>query len=303
LAIPNKIILIIAGPTAVGKTDLCINLAKKFNTVIISSDSRQFFQEINIGTAKPSEKELDSVPHYFIGNKSIQDTYNVRMYETEALDCISSLFEKKDFLILTGGSGLYIDAVVDGLDPIPDINQGIRDELNLMYAKNGIKYLQDLLEKLDPVYFTKVDRQNPQRLIRSLEVCLETGLPFSSFRTRKKVNRPFKTIKVALNRDRDELYKRIDQRMDGMITKGLFEEAMAMYPYKNLNALNTVGYKEIFGFFDGEYDKEEAVRLLKRNSRRYAKRQLTWLKRDKTYHWFHPDAINDIVAMVKSQMG
>lgn len=303
MAIPNKIILIIAGPTAVGKTDLCINLAKKFNTVIISSDSRQFFQEINIGTAKPSEKELDSVPHYFIGNKSIQDTYNVRMYETEALDCISSLFEKKDFLILTGGSGLYIDAVVDGLDPIPDINQGIRDELNLMYAKNGIKYLQDLLEKLDPVYFTKVDRQNPQRLIRSLEVCLETGLPFSSFRTRKKVNRPFKTIKVALNRDRDELYKRIDQRMDGMITKGLFEEAMAMYPYKNLNALNTVGYKEIFGFFDGEYDKEEAVRLLKRNSRRYAKRQLTWLKRDKTYHWFHPDAINDIVAMVKSQMG
>jgi tRNA dimethylallyltransferase len=302
LTILNKIILIIAGPTAVGKTDLCINLAKKFNTDIISSDSRQFFQEINIGTAKPSEKELDMVTHYFIGNKSIKDAYNVRMYEAEALDCISSLFKEKDFLILTGGSGLYIDAVVDGLDPIPDVNQEIREKLNLMYAKNGIYYLQDLLEKLDPVYFATVDRQNPQRLIRSLEVCLDTGLPFSSFRTRKKAVRPFKTIKIALNRDREELYERIDQRMDSMIAKGLFEEATEMYSYRDLNALNTVGYKEVFGYLDGEYDKDEAVRLLKRNSRRYAKRQLTWLKRDKTYHWFHPDDIKGILTTVEAQM-
>tara|TARA_R110002096_G_scaffold254398_1_gene447661 strand:+ start:3577 stop:4488 length:912 start_codon:yes stop_codon:yes gene_type:complete len=298
----NKIILVIAGPTAVGKTDLCINLAKKFNTVIISSDSRQFFREINIGTAKPTAGELAKVPHYFIGNKSIHDAYDVKMYESEALNCINDLFIEKDLLILTGGSGLYTDAVVEGLDHIPEVGQEIREKLNALYAKEGIQPLQELISKLDPDYFNIVDKQNPQRLIRALEVCQGTGLPFSSFRVKKKVSRPFKTIKLALIRDREELYQRIDQRMDSMIRNGLFEEAKEMYPYKDLNALNTVGYKEIFAYLDGEYDKEEAIRLLKRNSRRYAKRQVTWLKRDKAYHWFHPDEINSMLSLIKDQM-
>ncbi|EPR68003.1 tRNA (adenosine(37)-N6)-dimethylallyltransferase MiaA [Cyclobacterium qasimii] len=298
----NKIILVIAGPTAVGKTDLCINLAKKFNTVIISSDSRQFFQEINIGTAKPSEKELAMVPHYFIGNKSIHDPYDVKRYESEALGCINSLFKEKDLLILTGGSGMYTDAIVEGLDQMPKIASGIREELNAVYAKEGITHLQEMLIKLDPDYFAVVDKQNPQRLIRALEVCLGTGLPFSSYRVKKKVVRPFKTVKIALNRDREELYERIDRRMDNMIQEGLFEEASEMYPYRDLNALNTVGYKEIFAYLDGAYDKEEAIRLLKRNSRRYAKRQVTWLNKDKTYHWFHPDEINDMLDLINAQI-
>ncbi|GEO22992.1 tRNA dimethylallyltransferase 1 [Cyclobacterium qasimii] len=292
----------IAGPTAVGKTDLCINLAKKFNTVIISSDSRQFFQEINIGTAKPSEKELAMVPHYFIGNKSIHDPYDVKRYESEALGCINSLFKEKDLLILTGGSGMYTDAIVEGLDQMPKIASGIREELNAVYAKEGITHLQEMLIKLDPDYFAVVDKQNPQRLIRALEVCLGTGLPFSSYRVKKKVVRPFKTVKIALNRDREELYERIDRRMDNMIQEGLFEEASEMYPYRDLNALNTVGYKEIFAYLDGAYDKEEAIRLLKRNSRRYAKRQVTWLNKDKTYHWFHPDEINDMLDLINAQI-
>lgn len=295
----NKIILVIAGPTAVGKTDLCINLAKKFNTVIISSDSRQFFQEINIGTAKPSKEELDMVPHYFIGNKSIHEPYDVRSYEVEALSCIGDLFKRKDLLILTGGSGLYTDAVVNGLDEMPRIAPEIRQGLNLLYAKEGIVPLQEMLKKLDPDYYDKVDLQNPQRLIRALEVCQGTGKAFSDFRVRKKVERPFKTIKIALNRDREELYQRIDSRMDKMIAEGLFKEAEEMYPFKNKNALNTVGYKEIFGYLEGEYDKDEAIRLLKRNSRRYAKRQVTWLKRDEAYHWFHPDDINGILSLVQ----
>ncbi|WP_339901861.1 tRNA (adenosine(37)-N6)-dimethylallyltransferase MiaA [uncultured Cyclobacterium sp.] len=295
----NKIILVIAGPTAVGKTDLCINLAKKFNTVIISSDSRQFFQEINIGTAKPSKEELDMVPHYFIGNKSIHDHYDVRSYEIEALSCIGDLFKRKDLLLLTGGSGLYTDAVVNGLDEMPIIAPEIRQELNLLFAKEGIAPLQEMLKKLDPDYYENVDLQNPQRLIRALEVCQGTGKAFSEFRVRKKVKRPFKTIKIALNRDREELYQRIDSRMDKMIADGLFIEAEEMYPFKNRNALNTVGYKEIFGYLEGEYDKDEAIRLLKRNSRRYAKRQVTWLKRDEAYHWFHPDDINGILSLVQ----
>lgn len=289
----------IAGPTAVGKTDLCINLAKKFNTVIISSDSRQFFQEINIGTAKPSKEDLAKVRHYFIGNKSIHEPYDVRSYEVDALSCIGDLFKRKDLLILTGGSGLYTDAVVNGLDEMPKITPEIRQELNILYAKEGIIPLQVMLKKLDPDYYDKVDLQNPQRLIRALEVCQGTGRAFSDFRVRKKVERPFKTIKVALNRDRDELYQRIDSRMDKMIAEGLFEEAKEMHPFKNRNALKTVGYKEIFGYLEGEYDKKEAVRLLKRNSRRYAKRQLTWLKRDEAYHWFHPDDINGILSLVQ----
>ncbi|WP_163378306.1 tRNA (adenosine(37)-N6)-dimethylallyltransferase MiaA [Cyclobacterium sp. SYSU L10401] len=298
----NKILLVVAGPTAVGKTDLCINLAKKFNTAIISSDSRQFFREMNVGTAKPDKKDLHQVPHYFINNKSIHEAYDVKAFEKEAMDLLNRLFLDQDLLIMTGGSGLYIDAVVDGLDEMPAIDLQIREKLNLEYRKNGLPELQKKLLDLDPDYYRQVDLNNPQRLIRALEVCLSTGEPFSRFRIKRKKYRPFQALKIALNRDRGELYDRIDQRMDEMIQHGLFEEAAQLYPYRELNALQTVGYKEIFGNLDGEYDKKEAIRLLKRNSRRYAKRQLTWLRKDPDYTWFHPDSYPEILAWVLAHM-
>ncbi|MBD3627348.1 tRNA (adenosine(37)-N6)-dimethylallyltransferase MiaA [Cyclobacterium sp.] len=298
----NKILLVVAGPTAVGKTDLCINLAKKFNTSIISSDSRQFFREMNVGTAKPGTEDLKKVPHFFIDNKSIHDPYDVKAFEKDALHLIEKLFIDQDLLIMTGGSGLYIDAVVDGLDEMPETDQQIREELNLKYRNGGLPALQNRLLDLDPEYFHQVDLNNPQRLIRALEVCLSTGKPFSRFRKKSKKSRPFRALKIALSRDRKELYARIDQRMDEMIRNGLFEEAAQLYPHRELNALQTVGYKEIFGYLDREYDREEAIRLLKRNSRRYAKRQLTWLRRDPDYVWFHPQSFTDILSWILVQM-
>ncbi|NHE55724.1 tRNA (adenosine(37)-N6)-dimethylallyltransferase MiaA [Cyclobacterium plantarum] len=298
----NKILLVVAGPTAVGKTDLCINLAKKFNTSIISSDSRQFFREMNVGTAKPGTEDLKKVPHFFIDNKSIHDPYDVKAFEKDALHLIGNLFIDQDLLVMTGGSGLYIDAVVDGLDEMPETDQQIREELNLKYRNGGLPELQNRLLDLDPEYFQQVDLNNPQRLIRALEVCLSTGKPFSRFRKKSKKSRPFRTLKIALSRDREELYARIDQRMDEMIRNGLFEEAAQLYPYRELNALQTVGYKEIFGYLDREYDREEAIRLLKRNSRRYAKRQLTWLRRDPDYVWFHPQSYTEIQSWILAQI-
>ncbi|WP_209331951.1 tRNA (adenosine(37)-N6)-dimethylallyltransferase MiaA [Lunatimonas salinarum] len=296
-------LLIISGPTAVGKTDLCINLAKKFNTFIISADSRQFFKEMNIGTAKPSPELLQKATHYFINSLSIHDSYDVRQYENEVLDLLNLKFPDYNPIILSGGSGLYIDAVVVGLDDMPQIDPKWRMELVFRLEKNGLRPLQEQLQSLDPVYYATVDLQNPQRIIRALEVCLGTGKRYSSFRTKKKSKRPFKTIKLALARDREELYQRINQRMDQMIAEGLFEEAEKLYPFRTCNALQTVGYTEIFGFMDGLYDREEAVRLLKRNSRRYAKRQLTWLRKDPEYHWFHPDQEEKIVDFIYRQMG
>lgn len=295
--------MVIAGPTAVGKTDLCINLAKKFNTAIISSDSRQFFREMNVGTAKPSQESLEEAPHYFIGNKSIHEPFDVRAFEREATCLMTNLFAERELLILTGGSGLYIDAVVDGLDEMPEIPTEIREQLNHEFQTQGLTKLQERLQKLDPAYYQTVDRKNPHRLIRALEVCIGTGKTFSSFRTKRKKNRPFRALKIALNRDRAELYDRIDSRMDDMIRQGLFEEAARLFPFRRLNALQTVGYKEVFGYLEGAYDKEEAVRLLKRNSRRYAKRQLTWLRRDSEYAWFHPDEWNQILQWISDQSG
>ncbi|WP_394333692.1 tRNA (adenosine(37)-N6)-dimethylallyltransferase MiaA [Cyclobacterium xiamenense] len=285
----NHILLVIAGPTAVGKTDLCINLAKKFNTAIISADSRQFFREMDIGTAKPGKDVLAQVTHYFIGNKSIHQPYDVRDFEQDALDLMERLFKEHELLILTGGSGLYLDALLKGLHEMPSIDPEIRDKLNCEYRQFGLPYLQQQLALLDPAYYQQVDLQNPQRLIRALEVCLGTGRPYSDFRKKRKSPRFFRSIKIALDRERQELYDRIDRRMDEMIRQGLFSEAERLYPYRHLNALQTVGYKEVFGFLEGSYDREEAVRLLKRNSRRYAKRQLTWFRKDPDYTWFHPD--------------
>ena len=294
----NKTLLIIAGPTAVGKTDLCINLAKKFNTNIISADSRQFYREINIGTAKPSKEQLTEAKHYFIDTLSIHEDYDVGKFETDALALLETLFEHQSLVIMTGGSGLYLDAVARGFDAIPAVDKSVRAALNALYEQEGLSVIQDRLRDLDPDYYATVDPHNPQRLIRALEVCLGTGKPYSSFRKKRTIPRSFDIIKIALERDREELYQRIDLRMDQMIAEGLFEEAAALYPYRSHNALQTVGYKEIFGYLDGEYDKQEAIRLLKRNSRRYAKRQMTWFRKDADYHWFHPSQTQEIIDFV-----
>jgi tRNA dimethylallyltransferase len=298
----NKTLLIIAGPTAVGKTDLCINLAKKFNTNIISADSRQFYKEINIGTAKPSMEQLAEAKHYFIDTLSIEEDYDVGKFETEALALLDHLFQDQTLVIMTGGSGLYLDAVAKGFDAIPPVDKSVRAALNEVYEKEGLSALQERLRKLDPDYHQTVDLNNPQRLIRALEVCVGSGMPYSSFRKKKTGQRPFDTIKIALERDRAELYQRIDLRMDQMIAEGLFEEAEALYPYRRHNALQTVGYKEIFGYLDGEYDRQEAIRLLKRNSRRYAKRQMTWFRKDLDYHWFHPSQTQEIIDFVAKEI-
>jgi tRNA dimethylallyltransferase len=296
-------LLIISGPTAVGKTDLCINLAKKFKTFIISADSRQFFREMDIGTAKPPLELLKTVPHYMVDSHSIHDEYDVRRFEMDVLTLLEQKFNEHNPIILSGGSGLYIDSVANGLDNMPEIDPKWRHQLINQYQAEGIKTLQEKLSTLDPTYYGQMDTQNPQRLIRALEVCLATGKPYSSFRTKNREKRTFSIIKIALVRDRTELYERIDQRMDQMIEKGLFEEAKELYPFRHLNALQTVGYTEIFGFLEGHYDRTEAIRLLKRNSRRYAKRQLTWLRRDPDYRWFHPDESDDIISLVEDQMG
>ncbi|GMQ24222.1 tRNA (adenosine(37)-N6)-dimethylallyltransferase MiaA [Algoriphagus sp. oki45] len=299
----KKFLILVVGPTAVGKTALCIKLAKKFETEIISCDSRQFYREMNLGTAKPSREELSEVNHHLIDSLSIHEEYDVRKFETDALKILGGLFERKNVVIVTGGSGLFADALTEGMDEIPSVDPEIRDQIIKEYQKKGLEWLQEQISRLDPEYFSIVDRQNPQRLMRALEVIRGTGGKFSSFRKKSKVKRPFQTLKIGLNRDRKELYQRIDFRMDQMINEGLFEEVEALFEFRNLNALQTVGYSEIFGFFEGKYDREEAVRLLKRNSRRYAKRQLTWFRRDEAIRWFHPDQESEIFAWIEDQMG
>jgi len=292
----------VAGPTAVGKTDLCINLAKKFNTTIISADSRQFYKEINIGTAKPTTAQLAEVQHHFIDTLSIHQEYDVGKFEMDALQLLDKLFLDTDLVIMTGGSGLYLDAVTKGFDAMPAIDPSVRALLNATYEKEGLLNLQKKLLDADPAYYEKVDLNNPQRLIRALEVYHSSGKPYSSFHKQQVNPRPFNTTKIALERDREELYSRIDQRMDQMIAEGLFEEATALYPYRAHNALQTVGYKEIFGYMDGEYDIAEAIRLLKRNSRRYAKRQMTWFRKDEAYRWFHPSQTQEIIKYIADSL-
>ncbi|WP_067548502.1 tRNA (adenosine(37)-N6)-dimethylallyltransferase MiaA [Algoriphagus sanaruensis] len=298
----QKYLLVIVGPTAVGKTELCLKLAKKFNSEIISCDSRQFYREMNLGTAKPSHEELDQVPHHLIDSHSIFEEYDVKQYESDVLAILDKLYQKSNMVLLTGGSGMYADIITQGMDSIPDISPEIREEVIRLYQQNGLEWLQNQVSIHDPIYFDQVDRQNPQRLMRALEVCLGTQQPYSNFRQKKKVERPFVSIKIGLDRDREELYQRIDDRMDQMIEKGLFEEAESLFPYRNLNALQTVGYTEIFDFMEGVYDRVEAIRLLKRNSRRYAKRQMTWFRKDPEIQWFHPDQFNQIIDFISAQI-
>lgn len=284
----KKHLICVVGPTAVGKTTVAIQLAQALDTEVVSADSRQFYQELDIGTAKPNATELAQAPHHFINSLSINDSYDVGKYEKEALKKLSDLFEKHDELILVGGSGLFVDAVCHGLDDLPEVKEGVRDALNAEFKSKGLGTLNEELKSLDPDYHSIVDQKNPQRVIRALEVIRSTGRPFSSFRKRKALARPFDIIGIGLELERNTLYDRINSRIDLMIEAGLFEEAERFLSYSHLNALQTVGYKEIFGFLRGDYDREEAIRLLKRNSRRYAKRQLTWFKKSEKTRWFDP---------------
>ncbi len=294
----NKKLIVIAGPTAVGKTGIAVRLAQQLNTAIISADSRQVFRELEIGTAKPGKAELELATHYFINCKSITEDYDAGQYARDALMVIQELFEKQDNVILCGGSGLYITAVCDGFDEMPEVPEGIRDKIMAEYKERGLSWLQRQVEETDPDYFAGVDQKNPHRLVRALELNYATGKPLGEFRQRKNVERPFAIVRIGLELERAELYRRIDRRMDAMVGAGLFEEAKKFYPLKDLRALQTVGYQEIFGYFDGLYDRDEAVRLLKRNSRRYAKRQLTWFKKDKAMKWFTPEQYEAMVAFI-----
>jgi len=298
----QRFLVLVVGPTAVGKSELCLNLAKKFQTEIVSCDSRQFYRELHLGTAKPSPEEMEEVPHHFIDSLSIEDAYDVRKFEQEALLVLERLFASKKVVVMAGGSGLYAQAVVHGLDEVPSSDPQMRKEIITSYEVMGLEWLQSEVERVDPEFFDRVDRNNPQRLMRALEVFRCSGLKFSSFRIKNKVHRPFQTLKIGLDLPREELYHRIDQRMENMLSRGLFEEAQSLFDKRHLNALQTLGYTEIFGFLEGKYDKEEMFRLLKRNSRRYAKRQLTWFRKDNQITWFHPSQEEDILHYLISQM-
>jgi tRNA dimethylallyltransferase len=297
--VARKRLIVIVGPTAVGKTALAIRLAKQLHTEIISADSRQIYKELEIGTAKPSLTELQQIKHHFVNTHSIKEDYDAGAYGREALLLINSLFQQYDNLILCGGSGLYVRAVLEGFDEMPPVPEGIREEIIKDYEAHGLAWLQAQVKQVDPDYFEVVDVQNPHRLIRALELQRAWQRPMRELRKQKKLEHPFKIIKIGLELEREELYNRIDTRMDAMIEQGLFAEAEKLYPLRNLNALQTVGYREIFGFIDGQYDKTEAVRLLKRNSRHYAKRQLTWFKKDPDIKWFKPDRLNEITTYLE----
>lgn len=280
----NKLI-VVAGPTASGKTSYSIQLAQKIGTVILSADSRQFYREMSIGTAAPTEDELRQVKHYFVHHISIEDKYDVADYERDAISLLNQLFKQYESVILTGGSGLFIDAVCNGIDPMPDVEPEIREKVENLLREGGLKAMQEEVQRLDPEYFALVDQQNPRRLQRCLEICYQTGNTFTSFRQRQTVQRDFEIEKYALFWNREELIRRIDHRVDLMMKQGLLDEAHSLYPKRQLNALNTVGYKELFEYFDGRCSLKEAVEQIKIHTRQYAKRQMTWLRKDNSYHW------------------
>ena len=283
----KKILICIVGPTAIGKTALSIKIANHFSTEIISADSRQFYKEMNIGTAVPSSKELKSVKHHFIQNKSIFEDYNVGSFEKDAIQLLGNLFKINPITVMVGGSGLYIDAIIKGLDKFPEVSQEIRIALNNDYKKLGIEFLQEELKQKDPTYYHKVDLQNHHRVIRALEVCRSQKLPYSSFLKSENKTREFETIFIGLQAERFLVYNRINLRVDMMIDKGLIKEAKELLPHKNLNALQTVGYKELFKYFEGSTTKEEAIEEIKKNTRRFAKRQGTWFRKNENINWFN----------------
>ena len=298
----DRTLVVVSGPTAVGKTALAIELAKYFSTDVISADSRQFFREMDIGTAKPDSGELAQVPHHFINSHSIHTLFSTGDFEVQALNLMDELFQEKKVLILAGGSGLYIDAICKGLDELPATNPDIRQELNQLLAEQGLEPIKTQLSKLDPEYYQKVDQFNPQRMIRGLEFVLSTGKKLSSFLTSSKKERPFKIIKIGLNMDRSLLYHRINTRVDLMMDKGLLDEVRSLLAYRQCNALNTVGYSELFDYLDGNCSLETAVDKIKQNTRRFAKRQLTWFRRDGDIGWFEPDQSEMILAYINERL-
>ncbi len=293
----NKLI-VITGPTAVGKTSLTLEIAKYYGIPVINADSRQIYKELKIGTASPTVEQLQKIKHYFVGTKSIQEYYNASMYEQEVLLLLDELFKKSPIQILSGGSMMYIDSVCNGIDDIPTIRDDIRNEMKRRYEKEGLESLCEDLKRLDPEHYEFVDHRNHRRVIHALEICYQTGKTYTSFRTKSKKERPFHIIKIGLNRDREELYNRINQRVDEMIDSGLVDEVKSVYQFRDLNALNTVGYKEIFDYLDERWSLDEAIERIKGNTRRYARKQLTWYKRDKSIRWFNPEEKIDILNYI-----
>jgi len=296
----NKYMIVLLGPTGVGKTDISIDLARHFKCEIISADSRQFFTEMKIGTAVPSELQMQTIRHHFIRFISIKDYYSSSLFERDVLNLLSDQFSRNNIILMSGGSGMYIDAVCEGIDDIPDVDPLIRSKYIDKYTAEGIEGLRVTLKILDPEHYSKVDLKNYKRIIRALEICETAGRPYSSFLKKQKRERDFGIIKIGLERPREDLYQRINSRVDDMIASGLEDEAQQLYDFRNLNALNSVGYKEFFDFFEGKTSREKAIELIKRNSRRYAKRQITWWGKDKEIKWFKPEPVRDIINYIET---
>jgi len=298
----NKYLVIILGPTASGKTDAAIQIAQLFSTEIISADSRQLYKELKIGTAVPDESQLKKIRHHFIGIISIHDYYNVSMYEQDVLKELGRLYIKNDIVVMAGGSGMYIDIVCHGIDDLPTVDPLVRETLAERIKNEGIESLRLELKSIDPEYYSRADLKNPKRILKALEVFYMTGIPYSALLTGPKKERPFKIIKIGLNPGREELHERINRRVDEMIKNGLIEEAKSLFGQKDCNALNTVGYKEIFDWLDGKITFEQSVELIKRNTRRYARRQLTWFRKDKAIRWFGTDDIEKIIEYIRREI-
>jgi tRNA dimethylallyltransferase len=297
----DKTLIVITGPTAVGKTQLCLDIARHFDIPIINADSRQIYKELSIGTAKPTDAEMQGIKHYFVGTLSLHDYYSASIFEQQVLELLDRLFLTSDYALISGGSMMYIDAVCDGIDDIPTIDDITREKMKKRLDEEGLERLCEELQRLDPDYYEIVDRKNPKRVVHALEICTMTGKTYTSFRKREKKIRPFRIIKIGLNRDREELYHRINIRVDQMMQQGLLKEAENVYRLKDLNALNTVGYKEIFNYLEGRWPLEEAVERIKGNTRRYARKQLTWYKKDPNILWFHPDQKEEIINYILSK--
>lgn len=296
-----KTLIVLIGPTGVGKTELSLSLAEHFQTSIISADSRQLYTELRIGTAAPTPTELVRAPHYFVGTLKLSDYYSAAQYEAEVLNLLNDLFRKNDVVVLTGGSMMYVDAVCKGIDDIPTVDGETRELMKQRFETEGLDTLCAELKLLDPEYYRIVDLKNPKRVIHALEICYMSGKTYTSFRTRSSKERPFRIVKIGLTRDREELYERINRRVDRMMDEGLLDEVRSVYPYRHLNSLNTVGYKELFKYLDKEWDLPFAIEKIKQNSRIYSRKQMTWFKRDPDITWFHPEQENEILSFITSK--
>lgn len=296
-----KTVVVVAGPTGIGKTKTGLALAKDYNSVIVSADSRQIYREIPIGTAAPTPEEQAEIPHFLVGTRSVFDYYNAFEFEQDALRCVQEAFVDKDVVFMVGGSMMYLDAFCNGIDELPTVDPQLRKDLMARFSEEGLASLRMQLKQLDPEFYKQVDLKNAKRVIHALEICLMTGRPYSSLRTQPKKKRPFQIIRVGLHMDRALLYERIDLRVEQMLAKGLEEEARSLWPHRDLNALNTVGYKELFAYFEGEYGLDRALELIQRNSRRYARKQLSWFRRDASIQWFHPSDLSALLTYIEAE--